>query len=285
MRIAVITDTHLCEVAEAFNQNCEAAIAWIDAAGVDLVVHLGDVTADGVNAPENFATARRIFGRLRTPIRYVPGNHDIGDNPADADPTHEPLVEPRALAAFRSGCGDDRWVHALPGWTLIAVNSQLFGRDDAQEDEQFAWLASALASASGRIGLFAHKPLFREAPNDGHVNPRYTPAAARRRLLAMLAPHDWRFVVTGHVHQWRRHCFAGVDHVWAPAAGFVIPDLLQETIGEKTVGVLLLELGADGHAAALHRPPGMKRHDLADHADVYPQLTAMIADLRARHGN
>lgn len=284
MRIAIISDTHVCEVARAFNDNCAVAVDWIDAAGVDLVVHLGDVTSDGVGAADHFQTARRLFAGLKTPIRFIPGNHDVGDNPAGAEPTHEPQVEPSTLATFRSFFGDDHWVLKQSDWTLIGLDSQLFGRGDALEDDQFAWLASALASVSGRIGLFVHKPLFRDAPGDGHRNPRYTPAAARRRLLERLAPHDWRFIVSGHVHQWRQLSLAGVDHIWAPSAAFVIPDLVQETIGEKTVGLLLLELGPDGHTVSLHRPTGMARHDIADHADVYPQLTAMLAELRAAAG-
>lgn len=150
------------------------------------------------------------------------------------------------------------------------------------EDDQFAWLASTLASSSGRIGLFGHKPLFRTGPADGHITLRYAPRAACRRLLDLLAPRDWRFVASGHVHQWRRASISGVDHVWAPSTGFVVPDLMQETVGEKIVGVLLLELGPESHSVSLHRPPGVKKLDLADHADVYPQLTAMLAALRAR---
>jgi hypothetical protein len=39
------------------------------------------VTVDGLGDPTHFHHARSLSTEWPTPIRYVPGNHDIGDNP------------------------------------------------------------------------------------------------------------------------------------------------------------------------------------------------------------
>jgi hypothetical protein len=50
--------------------------------------------------------------------------------------------------------------------------------------------------------------------------------------------------------------------VWMPSAGFVLPDDMQARIGEKVVGIGLLELNAGSMGFDLWCPDGMNRHDL-----------------------
>jgi hypothetical protein len=126
-----------------------------------------------------------------------------------------------------------------------------------------------------------HKPLFRDGPADTEAHIRYVPAAPRARLLALLASRDLRFVLSGHAHQSRRLTVDGVEHVWAPSTAFCIPDAVQEPIGVKRVGLLELELTAAGHRFTELAPPGLVAHDLIDHAEVYPQVTALRAKLAA----
>jgi hypothetical protein len=56
---------------------------------------------------------------------------------------------------------------------------------------------------------------------------------------------------------------------------------MQERIGEKEVGIVRLELNEDGHRFETMRPQGLIRHNLLDHAGLYPGLT----ELRARLGD
>lgn len=275
MKIAFISDTHLAAVAQDFVANCAAALAWIDHLGVDLAIHLGDITADGVNAPDQFAVARGVLDRLRTPLCLVPGNHDVGDNPSPGIEPKEPLLQPSLLALYRRTFGQDRWSCEMAGWTLIGLNSQLFGLGDSEEAAQLEWLDETLGRSSGPIGLMLHKPMFRNSPDDVELHPRYVPKPVRTRLLARLSHHDLRFVVCGHTHQLRYAQFAGVDHIWAPSTAFILPDTLQERIGEKVVGVMVLTLTAQDHRFEFHTPPGVLTHDICDYEAVFPQIGKM----------
>ena len=53
---------------------------------------------------------------------------------------------------------------------------------------------------------------------------RYVPQPARRRLIEMFGAVDLRLVASGHVHQRRDFTYRRVRHVWAPSAGFIIPE-------------------------------------------------------------
>jgi len=59
-----------------------------------------------------------------------------------------------------------------------------------------------------------------------------------------------------------------------------VPDFRQEWIGEKCVGVMLLELSADGHGFTHVIPSGLTSYSLMDFPHIYPALVA----LRKQHG-
>jgi 3',5'-cyclic AMP phosphodiesterase CpdA len=282
MKIALIADTHLAPIARDLTANARAALAWIDQAGVDLVLHLGDVSADGAGDARQLDFAAGVMAGLGTPVRYLPGNHDVGDNPAPGVRDHHGLLDAARLADFRRLFDQEHWVLRGEGWTLLGLNAQRFGFGDAGEAAQFAWLEQTLAGVDGPCGLLLHKPLFRDGWDDTAPHPRYVPLGARQRLRALFASRDLRFVISGHTHQWRRVDVEGVEHVWAPSTAFTVPDLMQETIGEKRLGLLTLNLEPDAHVIELHRPQGLRDHDLADHAQVYPALGPLLEDLR--HG-
>lgn len=56
----------------------------------------------------------------------------------------------------------------------------------------------------------------------------------------------------------------GVRHVWMPSSGFILADHMQPRVGEKVVGVGILDLDADGAGLDLWCPDGMLRHELAN---------------------
>jgi hypothetical protein len=102
------------------------------------------------------------------------------------------------------------------------------------------------------------------------------PAVARRRLLALLQKRDLRFVAAGHTHQVRQMSARGVEHVWVPSTAFTLPDFVQERIGAKHVGAMVLELQPDAHRFSYVVPAGMKHRSLMEFAHVYPG----VAELR-----
>ncbi|MEN2979343.1 metallophosphoesterase [Tistrella bauzanensis] len=283
MRIALVSDTHLADRATAFVANWRVLAGLINADAPDLVVHLGDITVDGAGDPAEHTQALAELARLHAPLLAVPGNHDLGDNPPAPGMAVSSLVLPARLAAYDAAFGPDRWQRDLAGFRLIGINAQLLGSGLDAEADQFAWLDAALATADRPVGLFLHKPLFRDAPDDTEIHVRYVPAAPRARLLALLDRVDLRFVISGHAHQARRLHRGGVEHLWMPSTAFIIPDAVQERIGDKRVGYALLTLAPDDHAITFRHPAGLTDHDLLDHAEAYPGVIA-LRDRLARSG-
>jgi 3',5'-cyclic AMP phosphodiesterase CpdA len=250
-----------------------AAARWIDRFAPDLVVHLGDVTADGIKDPAQFDAAASVLGSVQAPLRVLPGNHDVGEAPSQTG-GHEPALDLARLGQFRAAFGPDAWMHRLAGWTLLGLNAQAFGHGEA-EAEQWRWLDETLAQAAGPLGLFIHKPLTHHgiAPDDDH--PRYVPPAARGGLAARFAGRDLRFVASGHVHQALQSEIGGVRRLWVPSCAFIIPDSVQPVIGDKIVGLMTLELSdAEAHADIVI-PPGVRQNNVMAHPEVYPQVAGM----------
>lgn len=281
MRIAVVTDSHLGPEAHAFNDNWRAVRAFVAEEALDLTVHLGDITVDGAKDPADLQHAWAASADWPTPIRFLPGNHDIGDNPPGPGVAASEPLRPARLADYRTIFGSDRWALDAAGWYLIGLNAQLLGTDTGDEAEQWAWLTATLAAAPGRpVVLFLHKPLFQDSPADELPHQRYVPVVARRRLFALLAPVRLGAVVSGHVHQYRDRVVDGVRHLWMPSTAYFLPDEVQDRIGEKVTGIGMIELTPDRLRCHLVCPQGVTRHDALDHP-VYPKLVEARSRLRA----
>jgi 3',5'-cyclic AMP phosphodiesterase CpdA len=196
----------------------------------------------------------------------LPGNHDVGDNPTQLGPAPSHPVTEQRRQAFISVFGDDRWRFEAAGWYFIGLNSLVMNSGLASEAEQFDWLASQLSGADGRpVALFLHKPLYLNAPDDPELAAsaiRYVPPAPRSRLVQMLRAVDLRLVASGHVHQRRDFTFGHVRHVWAPSAGFILPDTRQEVIGIKEVGLVEYRFQPDSSEVRHVRAPGQTDVDL-----------------------
>ncbi|MES2451272.1 MAG: metallophosphoesterase [Pseudomonadota bacterium] len=276
MQIALISDTHLTPLEPAFDANLRAARQWVSDHAIDLTVHLGDITADGAVRPDELVHAAAQLAEWPSELRLIPGNHDIGDNPGE---TAKTLVSPQRLDRYEAVFGWGYWVEHAEGWTLIGLNAQLLGRCDAAEAEQERWLDALLPAITGPVGLFLHKPFFRDGPSDTSRHHRYVPVEARDALLRRLAVIDLRFVASGHTHQSRKLHIDGIEHVWVPSTAFVLPDAAQERIGDKETAMLLLTLELDAHHFTLVHPAGLVEHDLIDHVHVYPDQAAALRAL------
>lgn len=274
--MAVVSDSHLSDRTPEAVANWRAAADDLAGDAPDVVVHAGDLVADGPGHAGDLPLGRRELDRLAAgldgacPVLAVPGNHDVGESPGAPPPY--PVVAPDLLARFRDVVGPDRWVHDVGSWRIVGLNALVMGsglRDE--EDAQWAWLAAALAGARHAV-LVLHKPLAPPPDRPDAAAPhRFLPAADDARLRSVLAGTPVRAVVSGHVHQYRRHELGGVPQVWAPTTWAVLPEPLQPVIGEKTCGLLALSLEADGTVAAgLRRPPGLSQLVLGrDIADPY----------------
>jgi len=259
-RLTQISDTHLARHLAKLTDNFHRVAAHIDATRPDLVVNSGDVAFDGPGSRADLEFARGLHAELPVACRYLPGNHDIGDNPTRLGPVPPQLVNETDRQAFIAAFGHDRWRFDAAGWCFIGLNSLVMNSGLASEAEQFDWLASELAGANGKpVALFLHKPLFLNEPGDPELESsaiRYVPQPRRKELVEMFDNVDLRLVASGHVHQRRDFTYRHTRHVWAPSAGFVISDAMQDRIGLKEVGLVEYRFQPDSFEVRHVRAPG-----------------------------
>jgi 3',5'-cyclic AMP phosphodiesterase CpdA len=281
VRIIAVADSHLAPHAHAFNDNWRAVRRYVDQARADLTVHLGDITVDGARDPGQFDHARAVTAGWPTPVRFLPGNHDVGNNPPGPGLIAAEPFCPPSLDAYRRAFGADYWALEHDDWYLLGLDAQLLGSETRDEADQWDWLASRVATSAGRpTVLFLHKPLFQTSAADAAPHHRYVPLAPRRQLLDLLAVVRLRLVVSGHTHQYRDRAIDGVRHLWLPSTAFFLPDEVQERIGEKITGLAEIELTTDRASVHLVCPDGVQRHDGLDQP-VYPKLAAARARIRS----
>ncbi len=256
-----------------FESNWTAVRRFAASAGADVTIHLGDISLDGATDPADLLYSHARCQDWPTPIRFLPGNHDVGDNPPGPGILNEHPLGFERLAKYRALFGPDYWSIEADGWRVIGLDAQLLGSDTPEEAEQWSWLTICVGQVRDRpVALLLHKPLFQNSAGDAVPHVRYVPVGPRRRLLDMVAPLDLRVVVSGHTHQYRKRTVDGVQHIWVPSSAFVFPDGMQERIGEKLTGIGLLDLGAEVWRFDLICADGMEQHDLIDYPMFNPTI-------------
>src|SRR6478752_3591982 len=148
-RLTQISDTHLGRRFPGLIANFAAISEHIDADRPDLVVNTGDVSFDGPTSRDDIAFARGLHDALPVACRYLPGNHDIGDNPTALGPAPKPPVSEAHRQQFRDVFGEDHWSFEAAGWRFIGLNSLVMNSHLTFEVEQFDWLASEVSRARG----------------------------------------------------------------------------------------------------------------------------------------
>jgi 3',5'-cyclic AMP phosphodiesterase CpdA len=265
-RLTQISDTHLARRFSKLTDNFHRVSDYIDAKRPDLVVNSGDLAFDGPTSPGDLEFAVALHKALPVACRYLPGNHDVGDNPTQTGSPSTHPVKVQNLAAYRTIIGEDRWSFEAAGWCFIGLNSLIMNSGLAGEAEQFEWLTSQLSQTNGKpLALFLHKPLFLNAPDDPELAAtsfRYVPMPTRSRLIEMLRTVDLRLVASGHVHQRRDFTYSHTRHIWAPSAAFVIADARQEVIGTKQVGLVEYRFAPDSFEVRHVQAPGQIDIDL-----------------------
>ena len=267
--VAQITDTHLGARSELFRANFQRLVSALGDARPDLVVATGDQTLDGADSDADMALAARLHAALPGPVRFIPGNHDVGDHPEAAP--KQPVTDAR-LARFTAAMGPARWVEDRDGWRLLGLNSQVMGAHP-DEHAQAAMIEEALATlGERRLAVFIHKPLFQHDPDETVFDYWSVPPFARGAVRALMAHPALRLVASGHLHVHHAFTRGAVRYVWAPSAAFVVREALQEGMpGARPTGALLHRFGADSVETVLVDPPGMGRPWFPDIRDqTYP---------------
>jgi len=272
-RIAQISDTHLSEEKPFFVGNFRAVGAALVSAGPDLVLNTGDISLDGASNEADLAAARTLHDKIRLPMRFLPGNHDIGDN-LDAPGHGEAPIDDLRRSRYLRHFGDDWWSFDVPGWRVLGVDAQLLGSGLDASTMQVHAIADAAASLGARkLALFLHKPLFDRSADEAEITGRFVNPAPRQQLLAALGAVQPSLIVCGHVHQYRETWSGATRHIWGPSTGFVLPDRLQPRYGLKEVGYVEHRLHEHGeHDSSFVRVPDVPTLDIADFPGAYGPL-------------
>jgi 3',5'-cyclic AMP phosphodiesterase CpdA len=260
-RLTQISDTHLARRRlPVLTDNFHRVSEHIAASRPDLVINSGDIGWDGPTSRADLEYAKELHAALPVNCRYLPGNHDIGDNPTAVGVAPSQPATEKDRDAFVSVFGEDRWHFEAAGWYFIGLNSLIMNTGLACEAEQMDWLASQLSGAQGKpVALFLHKPLFLTTPEDPELAAsaiRYVPQPVRGQLVKMFGSVDLRLVASGHVHQRRDFTYRHSRHVWSPSAGFIISDERQELIGIKETGLVEYRFQPDSLEVRHVRAPG-----------------------------
>ena len=251
LRLIQVADLHLGAGHDHHLDNWRKIVAWVKRERPDLVVINGDLVLEDPDAESDHAFARAEAARLEVDIRFLPGNHDVGDNVSSGKMPQR--INAERIARFRHRYGDDRWSFAAAGWGFVGVNAQLFGADGlAEEAAQWAFIERSLQEHCPRpIALFVHKPLFLDHPSeadssDPNISQSCLDRASRKRLLDLCHAHGVKLVSCGHKHQTRTFSLDGIYHVWGPSTACVNGAPTAMHWGTREVGFIDYRFRADG---------------------------------------
>ena len=196
----------------------------IDAA---FVVHLGDIVHPlplEDTHREAIDLAHGVYRRLRHPIHFVPGNHDVGDKPNSF--VAVPAVAEENYSVYEDAWGPSFYSYDVEECHFVVLDTQLLNSGLEREHRQRVWAESDLQAAASRglrIFVFTHYPPF---VRDRHENEHYDNLGepARSWLLDLLQQHRVEAVFSGHVHTFLYNRHGETDLYVAPSTGFVRPD-------------------------------------------------------------
>jgi len=271
-KVVQVSDTHLSADHRFPLENWERLVRHVDALEPDLVIHTGDATLDGVSHPGQLEFAREQFRMLDAEVLVVPGNHDVGEQPANAGRL-EPAVSVGSCERFASCFGQDRFVRDIGGWRLVGLNALLLGSGLDAERDLWAHMNEATAGAGGRrVAVFLHKPLFVSGPGDGSRAPHYLSEEVVERIQGSLEREGVALVASGHLHEHRILERDGVRHVWAPSTSFVTDESISSPKGTRRVGFVQHLFEPDRVTSTVVCPDDMTTHQFLDHPDFYPEF-------------
>ena len=289
-RYAIVSDTHIRPPSESSspwntnlltNDRARWVAEQVNSHRPDLVIHLGDVVHPVPHLPTYgpaSKAAREIMSRVKAPVYYVPGNHDVGDKDNPTVPSY--VVNEAYQEKFLEYYGplyqgfDHRGVH------FVLVNSPVLGSGLSHEAEQREWLESDLEEHRGnRVHVFSHYPPYIHAPREPS-NYDNIDEPARTWLLGLLEGYGVEAFFAGHVHHYGYRRFGGTSIHGMLSTCFVRQDYAEmfrvepaDEYGrndDAKLGYCTVEVYPEGHAALIHRSHGLTLGPDEAHEPVEP---------------
>ena len=145
-KFGIITDTHIRSpegdqsspypVNKKANDRARYAVQLLADQNPDFVIHLGDMVhplphmaAYSLAAKE----AKKIFSPLMPNMKFVPGNHDIGDKPSLVSPAGP--ADKDSLTGYKESFGEDYYSFEFNDIQFIVMNSSLVNIESKIDDK------------------------------------------------------------------------------------------------------------------------------------------------------
>jgi predicted phosphodiesterase len=226
--VAQISDTHIGDKhAPHAAENLKHAVEMINDRHPDAVILSGDI---GEN-PQAWDEAKSILRKLKPPLYYVPGNHDVHSNDVDR---------------YRKAFGKDYYNFAVKNVKFVVMDSQLLGNYDVYEakspmllppkteeesEAMLAWLAALQGDEKSErreehsewevvIGV-QHIPVFHDG---GFPDPKpywVVNEPYRSREMRVLKRLGIKHMLVGHWHNGRVFECEGITWHVAPATSWL----------------------------------------------------------------
>jgi hypothetical protein len=208
--------------------------------------------------------ALAMFAELEAEIRYIPGNHDVGDKPFKAMPAAAVTDDGVALYERYFGAPFSAFDH--DDCRFVLINSPVLNSGLGGEEEQRAWLENELTASGGkRVFLFTHYPPYildrAEPPNYDNIDE-----PQRSWLLSLIETRGVEALFAGHVHSFFYHRHGVTDCYLLPATSFFRQDYAElfriEAAAEHgrndaaKLGFFMVDVYSDGHIARILRTNG-----------------------------
>lgn len=191
------------------------AIAQVNAMDPEFVVLTGDFIQwrTDTSALAAFDSLRTFFDK-DTPVYYLPGNHDVGND-----------AQAWEVEAFVKRYGHDRFVHKGKDYTVIGFNTSVIKAQTEAEAAEYAWLEGQLAQADKDkpIILAAHFPIFTVTPDEPETYENL-PLPMREKYMALFEKYGVDTYLAGHQHKCMGAKHNGIDYVIASALGRQLGD-------------------------------------------------------------
>ena len=220
--IAQISDTHIGDKhAPHAADNLKRAVEMINDRRPDAVILSGDI---GEN-PHAWDEAKSILKKLKAPLYYVPGNHDVHSNDVER---------------YRSAFGKDYYDFEVKNVRFVVIDSQLLGNYDVfgaknpetlpskteeESEHMFAWANGLGEKADKRAGRIVigvqHIPVFHDG---GFPDPKpywVISEPYRSREMKALRQLGIKHMLVGHWHNGRVFEREGITWHVAPATSWL----------------------------------------------------------------
>ena len=144
----------------------------------------------------------------KIPVYLVPGNHDIGQNPAGEE-----------IDFYLKLYGYDRFSFNYGGVYFVGLNSCYIKAGSPQEQEQLEWLNTVFAkNKSNRKVIFTHYSFF---INDVNEEEAYfnLPVEKRKDYFRLFKENNTKAVFAGHYHNNASANYDGIDMITTSSVG------------------------------------------------------------------